>query len=172
MDNILFRTLRNDESVENGITAKNPSAKTRLSVFLRSGSRMETEWVATTKSLNGVAIPYAKNNGNQRIAVIDMERLPEEVVIADVSERETSPKLIAEWPGERLPESNKYIKQAADYGASSMEVDLVGFIPKSAYFVMTMDEYNAYMSVCMSNPNAIPKGGIIGFLLKSHQFGE
>jgi hypothetical protein len=73
---IVYRLLRDGEDVMAGLVARNPAAQTTLTNSVRNGSRMETQYIATSRSLDYL-LDYARRHGldNARIAVIDLQRV-------------------------------------------------------------------------------------------------
>ena len=165
---LLFRVLREDEIVSSGIIAKAPEKAIRQSAFLRNGSRAKTQFIATTNDLS-VAIKWARKRvDDARIAVINRKTVcASGAAIYDVSDRKTSPSVIAAYPGETLDEENAYIQKAADYAYKSAEVDIVGTIPTDAFFLITLFEYDAFI-----RSGIVMKGGFFGWMASHHSFGE
>ncbi len=118
--NYLYRTIRSDEVIENGLAAKNPDAEYSLTGHVISNGKegYASQYISTTKDFDNVAKPYADATGN-RVVRIDVDQLPDDIEIYDVSTRENAEKLLN---GPR----------AQNYATASAEVDIQGYIPADA----------------------------------------
>ena len=153
----LFRVLRSEtkkhpaENVEDGIKAKRPEDKTRLSTFVRQGTRMRgTQFIATTTDLS-VAINWARKDmaenpelseSDVRIAIIDVAKLTDCEVL-DMSTRESGQAVLASREDEKA--SKEYIDITLNFSTGSREVDIVGTIRPDAFKVYTAEDINKAM---------------------------
>ena len=145
MKRLLIRVLRNDESYENGIIAKKPEGKVTLTYFIRKGSSIKSQFIATTKDI-GVAIESARLSGNNRMVFIDLDQLIDEtdVEIYDVS-GDRAIDVMKSYPGEGEGKDLRYYEIAKNFANASKEVDLIGKIPRDCYTVVEMAEIEAFL---------------------------
>ena len=118
--NYVYRTIRPDEVIENGLTAKNPNAKYTLTGHVNNNSKpgYASQYISTTKDFDNVAKIYADKTGN-RVVRIDLDKLPDNVKIYDLSTEANRQNLLNGW-------------RARGYAKASVEVDIEGFIPADA----------------------------------------
>ena len=138
MANIVFRILREDENVENGICAKNPNANKLLADFLANGRNGKSQFIATSTDLFYLLERATKDNCT-RIAAINLERL-HDCKIYDVSSVEKAILEMKNFPGETNTKQEGYYRKASWYASKAKEIDIVGVIPKSAYLLIEVEE--------------------------------
>ncbi len=114
---VLYRVIRQDESLSQSIVAKNPNATYTVEGHVLNGSRISTQYVSTTRSIQ-VAIKWAQQSGN-RIIVIDPSKIQGEII--DL----TNPAV-----RNALLRGNT----ARNFATSSQEVLIKGQIPTSAFY--------------------------------------
>ncbi|MCI1477821.1 MAG: DUF6531 domain-containing protein [Clostridium beijerinckii] len=116
----VYRTIRPDEVIENGLYAKNPDANYTLTGHVNLNSRpgYASQFISTTTDFEGVAKDYADKYG-YRVVKIDLNKLSSEAEIYDLSTEAGR---------------NTYLKgfQAKNFASASKEVDIKGHIPKDA----------------------------------------
>ncbi len=115
----VYRVLRDDEDISNGISAKDPSANYEMEGHVLHGSRIKTQYISASKNLGAaIANRAAYGKASQRIVEIDLSQVSGEVV--DLSS-ECSP-----LKG----------RMARRFATASQEVLIVGKIPASAIKVV------------------------------------
>jgi len=113
---IVFRVLRPDENPSAGLFPKNPQATTKLEGFVRRGSVLRTQFIATTRDLN-VAIRRSLMSGGRRIVRIDLSKVTGKVF--DLTVESTRKALL------KSPVARNFAKDAA-------EVVIEGSVPPHA----------------------------------------
>ena len=137
----VFRVLREDENITDGIIAKNIYKSVKLADFHRLGTsgkiQSSSQFIATTNSF-AVAYEWAKK-GKQRIAVI---RLSEDSEYYDCSSEEKAVNNYREskYAGSDISEKPGYYKICANYAQASKEVDVVMNINRSDFVVYEYHE--------------------------------
>ncbi len=116
----VYRTIRPDEVIENGLYAKNPDANYTLTGHVNLNSRpgYASQFISTTTDFEGVAKDYADKYG-YKVVKIDLNKLSNKAEIFDLSTEAGR---------------NTYLKgfQAKNFASASKEVDIKGYIPKDA----------------------------------------
>ncbi len=120
--NILYRVVRDDENIIGGIVAKNPEATYTLDQFVRNGTRMQTQYIATTRSY-AVAKAWAAKGGF-RIVAIDATKI--EGTIIDLTKA-------------AMREETLENPIARNYAKKSEEVIIKGKIPAKAITKLSGD---------------------------------
>lgn len=127
--NYLFRVVREDELVNSDVLwAKDKDAMYTLTAFLTNGSRLASQFIATTKSID-VAYRWARQD-ERRIAVIDIDSL-DDVIAVDCSTEQLALEAMSSYIWSAKPN-----KQGARFAAASVEVDLEAYrgVPVMAIF--------------------------------------
>jgi hypothetical protein len=114
--NTVYRVLRAGEDTALGLVAKNPDAAYSLTSFVSSGSRLETQYIATTRSLD-VARKAMQKYGGSQIVAIDLTKA--RGLVYDLTN-----------PAARNAFTNGF--RAKNYAAASQEIDIWGWIPAEA----------------------------------------
>ena len=114
----VYRTLRDDESIVDGLVAKNPDRGMTMSGHISSGSRNNgSQFISTTTEIN-VAKKWASKDG-KRVVSINLEMLPSNTKVYDVSTDIGRAKYLSGATANRLAKS-------------SSEVLIEGYIPAEA----------------------------------------
>ena len=117
---ILYRVLRPEENVAEGIVAKDPEATYSAAAHVSSGTRLKTQYISTTKSLK-VAMKYAKED-KLRVIKIDLSKVKNTKII-DLT-NPTVAKSLLKYPRTR------------NMATASQEVLVQGKIPSNALTVI------------------------------------
>ncbi len=112
----VYRVIRSDEDVTAGLSAKNPDASYSVAAHVRSGSRLDTQFIWTTRDL-AVAEKWAAKTGNR---IVEIDLLLVESPIVDLS---TAVGRESHLPGHVI---------AQNFANASREVLVAGPIPASA----------------------------------------
>ncbi|HEY9472737.1 MAG TPA: DNRLRE domain-containing protein [Mycobacteriales bacterium] len=115
-ENTVYRVIRNDEDPVAGLVAKNPSATYKPAAHVRSGSRLSTQYISTTRDLS-VAQKWAAKTSN-RIVSIDLD-----LVGGKVLDLSTEAGRLMHLPGNPI---------AQNYARASAEVLIEGSVPAAA----------------------------------------
>jgi len=116
LDETAYRVLRPDEDLATGLVAKNPGASYSPAAHVRNGSRLETQYISTTRDIT-VAEKWASKTGN-RIAEIDLSS-----VDGNLLDLSTDAGRLTHLPGNPIAQS---------YARASAEVLIQGWVPPSA----------------------------------------
>ena len=169
MNRMIFRVLRADEEVEDGIQAKKPEATYRLSSFIRNGTRMKgSQFIATTTDFV-TALRWANEDIEKRnvplekvrISVINMEMLSN-CEILDMSSRESGMAVFASREDEQKVSSD-YHDIALNYTVKSCEIDIVGTILPEAFRVFYLADVKKAMEYCIDYS---VRDGVVNYLMK------
>lgn len=114
--NSVYRVIRSDENPALGLVAKNPNATYSVAAHVRNGSRLNTQFISTTREL-AVAQKWAAKTGN-RIVEINLDLVPGRVID------------LATDAGRQAHLANNKIAQ--NFARASAEVLIEGGVPAAA----------------------------------------
>lgn len=123
---MLYRLLRQNESIEDGLSAKDPNSETSVFLHVTTGSYGQSKYISTCGSYDAVSYLKCKSTKPGEIAKIDEDKLlSNNVEVIDLRYRNTRDIYI---DNSATAESiNTFNNNAITF----QEVLLVGHVPKS-----------------------------------------
>ena len=110
--NFVYRSLADGEDASKGLTARAPDA-TDVSELSHVAGKRDSPWISTTKDSN-TAINKYNNGSTDGVVRIDLNKLPSNVKVSDISNG--------------IPNGGRF----SNYAVKDLEVLLQGYIPPSA----------------------------------------
>ena len=123
---MLYRLLRQTESIEDGLWAKDPNSKTSVFLHVTKGSYGQSKYISTCGSYDAVAYLKRKSTQPGKIVKIDEDKLlSNKVKIIDLRHQNTRDICIDNSTTAEL------INTFNNFANTFQEVLLVGHVPKS-----------------------------------------
>ena len=123
---MFYRLLRPGESIENGLSAKDPNSKTSVFAHVTTGSYGQSKYISACRSEKAVLDLKDKSKNRGTIVNIDEAKLQlNNVEIINLKYKKTRDNYIDDNATEES------IKTFHNYAKTFQEVLLVGHVPKS-----------------------------------------
>ena len=127
---MLYRLLRQDESIEDGLWAKDPNSETSVFLHVTKGSYGKSKYISTCGSYEAVAYLKSKSKQPGKIVKIDEDKLlSNNVKIIDLRNQKTRDN------HKDNSATAELINTFNNFANKFQEVLLVGHVPKSCLIV-------------------------------------